>query len=57
MRILWSRLLGFLFSKRLDSDLDRQIRAHVALIAEELERRGMPPGVARREAIKADVHP
>jgi len=52
VRILWSRLRGFLFARQLDRELDRQVQAHVALIAEDLERKGMPPEEARREAIK-----
>jgi len=52
MRVLWARLRGFLLARKLDRELDRQIQSHVALIAEDLERRGMTPKEARREALK-----
>ncbi|MBL8232869.1 MAG: ABC transporter permease [Bryobacterales bacterium] len=52
MRMLWSRIRGFVFAGRLDRDLDREIEAHVALIAEGLVERGISPGEARRMAIR-----
>ncbi|MDX2151702.1 MAG: ABC transporter permease [Bryobacteraceae bacterium] len=52
MRTLWTRLRGFLFARRLDRDLERQIESHIALHVEDLVRGGMSPQEARRQAAR-----
>ncbi len=47
------RRLRTLFSKdRVEHELDEELRAHVDMEAEDLVRRGMEPGRARREALR-----
>jgi hypothetical protein len=44
--------LGALFRRRrLEAELDEELRAHLELMIEDNERRGMPPEEARREAL------
>jgi predicted permease len=50
MRILWSRCVALLRSRRMDESLDEELRTHIDLAAEENERRGIPADEARRQA-------
>jgi predicted permease len=54
MRVIWRFFarLGNLFSRRrADEDFGAEIEAHLALMQEDLERRGMAPAEARRQAL------
>jgi predicted permease len=50
MRRLVSRLLNVLGVRGRDADLDREIRAHLALLQDAHEAKGMPPDEAKRAA-------
>jgi predicted permease len=50
LRIFASRLLGIFKKRKLDGDLDRELRAHIDALAEENMRRGMNEQEARRAA-------
>jgi len=52
LRTLMSRCLGFVLGKRMDSDLDDELRSHVDFAVEENLGRGMPEAEARREALR-----
>ncbi|MGH9417911.1 MAG: ADOP family duplicated permease [Terriglobales bacterium] len=49
-RRAWARLGAWLRPRRADAEMEREMAAHLALIAEEHERRGMTPQAARRAA-------
>ena len=51
LRVLVSRVRAFLVHRRLDQDFEQELEAHVALLAEENIRRGLPPDEARRLAL------
>jgi macrolide transport system ATP-binding/permease protein len=42
IRILLSRSLAFFRRRKLDEDLDEELRTHIDLAAEEYLKRGMP---------------
>lgn len=46
----WSSLHNLFFQKRLDDDLDREVRSHFDLLTDENLRAGMPLKEARRQA-------
>jgi putative ABC transport system permease protein len=46
----WSRVRALFSARRLDADFDREMAAHLDLLAEEYVRRGMPVDAARRAA-------
>src|SRR5580700_5051042 len=50
LRIFASRLLGIFKKRKLDDDLDRELRAHIDALAEENMRRGMNEQEARHAA-------
>ncbi len=50
MRRFLERILNLLGVRRLDHDLTREIDAHLALLQETYEARGLPPAAARRAA-------
>jgi predicted permease len=50
LRVLASRLLGFFRKRRLDEDLDVELRSHLELLTAENVRRGMTPEEARHAA-------
>jgi putative ABC transport system permease protein len=50
MRVFFERLLNSLRIRRPENDLAREIDAHLALMQEAYEARGMDPGAARRAA-------
>src|SRR5206468_1464602 len=50
LRVIASRIHGFLTTRRLDQDLEQELQAHLALLTEENMRRGLTPQDARREA-------
>src|SRR5690349_19315180 len=50
MRRFLARLLEFVRAGHRDTDLRREIDAHLALMQEDFERRGMTPDAARRAA-------
>jgi hypothetical protein len=52
MRILWSRFVALIRRKKLDSELDEEVRAHIEFAVEENERRGMTEGEARTAALR-----
>ena len=51
LRVLVSRLLGLLGKRRLEDDLDAELRSHLELLTAENVRRGMTPEEARRNAL------
>jgi predicted permease len=53
IRILFSRLLGALRRRSLESDFDAEVQTHLDMLAAENERRGMDPGEARQEALRS----
>ena len=53
LRILASRLVGFMRKNRLDRDLDEELTAHLEMAIEEYERRGMSREDARRAALRS----
>src|SRR6185503_16370863 len=50
MRSLWKRLLGTFGRRRAEADVDAELRAHLALHADEHMRAGMSPAEAFRDA-------
>lgn len=52
LREQWSRIRGSLRRQSFETDLDQEIEAHVALLVEEFERRGLSPEAARTAARK-----
>src|SRR6478609_3173506 len=50
MRRFFERLLNLLRLRWPDQDLDREIDAHLALLQDSYEARGLPPDAARRAA-------
>src|SRR5262245_50510361 len=50
MRSLWRRLIGTVGRRRAEADIDAELRAHLALHADEQVRAGMSPAEARRAA-------
>ncbi|HYZ85538.1 MAG TPA: ABC transporter permease, partial [Bryobacteraceae bacterium] len=46
----WNRLSGSLFGRRREDDLDEELEAHIRLLADDNERRGLPPDEAIRQA-------
>ena len=53
IRILLSRSAALFRSKKLDADLDEELRAHIDLAIEENRRRGMNEPQARNAALRA----
>src|SRR5258708_39593906 len=53
VRQLFAKLETFLFRGRAERDLAREIDAHLALLQDEFERRGMAPDAARLAARRA----
>jgi predicted permease len=53
MRILIARIAALFRRRRLDADLDEELRAHIDLAIEENIQRGMPPQQARTAALRA----
>jgi putative ABC transport system permease protein len=45
-----SRIRGLLLARRLDDEFDREVSAHIAMLADEHVRRGLTPEAARRAA-------
>src|SRR5260370_33304665 len=45
-----SRIRGAVLRRRMEEEFSSEIEAHLGLLAEDLVRRGMTPGEARREA-------
>jgi len=52
LRAWASRVRGFLARRKLDADLDEELRSHVEFAVEENLRRGLTPDEARREALR-----
>ena len=50
MRLLLSRIKGFLLGRRLDRDLDDEVRFHLEMAQQEHVRRGMSATDARAAA-------
>src|SRR5215510_5190741 len=46
-----SRLVSVFRRKKLDQDFDEEFAGHIDLLTEQKERRGLPRGEARRQAI------
>jgi putative ABC transport system permease protein len=54
IRVQWIAKLSALFgARRADDEMTREMRAHLDLIADDLERQGMPPEAARAAARRA----
>jgi predicted permease len=52
LRIAWSRCAALFRTRKLDADLDEELRAHIELAAEENVRRGMTVEEARTAALR-----
>jgi macrolide transport system ATP-binding/permease protein len=52
MRVLLSRMFGLLSNRRLDAELDEEVREHIDLAVEERVRRGVSREQARIEALR-----
>ena len=52
LRIFLARLTGAFRPNRLDDDLRAQIDEHIAEATDEYVRQGVPPGEARRRAMR-----
>ncbi len=50
LRVMGSRLLGLFRKRRLDENLDEELRSHLQLLTDEKMRRGMTPQEAREAA-------
>jgi hypothetical protein len=50
LRVLGSRICGFVLGNRVDDDFDRELQSHLEMLTEENLRRGMEPEEARRVA-------
>jgi predicted permease len=53
LRRFFARLVAFLFRARAERELGREIDAHLTLLQDEFERRGLTPDAARRAAKRA----
>ena len=53
MRRFLARCLAFLQRGRAEREMERELASHLALIAEDFERRGLPPAEARLAALRA----
>jgi predicted permease len=52
LRTIFSRIAALFRRRRLDADLDEELRAHIDLAVEENIQRGMPPQQARTAALR-----
>lgn len=52
LRVFVRRLRGIFLKRKLDLELEEEIRAHLAMQTEDNERRGMSPEEARRAALR-----
>src|SRR5882724_57357 len=52
-RVLASRIRGLFFKRRLERELDEELRAHIEMLTEENMRKGMTPEDARYVARRA----
>ncbi len=52
VRRAWRRLLSHLGNARVESDLEREVATHIALLEEDFLRKGMSPQDAHREACR-----
>ncbi len=52
LKVVFSRLTGLFRRKRLEHDLDEDVRTHIEMLAEENRRKGMTPEEARRAAMR-----
>jgi predicted permease len=50
LRRVWSKILGLFQNDRLEEELDREMRTHLALLEEEFRRKGLAEDEARRAA-------
>ena len=50
LRVAYHRVKALFAGKTLDRDMDKEMRAHLDLLAEEYERSGISPEEARRAA-------
>src|SRR6266851_3697954 len=50
LRVLGSRIRGFVLGHRVDDDFDRELQSHLEMLTDENVRRGMAPEEARRAA-------
>src|SRR6516225_1153064 len=53
MRRLWAKFANLIRPGRADREMEREMEAHLALMAEEFARRGMPVEHAERAARRA----
>ena len=53
IRTIWSRTASLFRSKRLDAELEEELRTHIALAQEEHMQRGMSPQHARSAALRS----
>jgi putative ABC transport system permease protein len=52
VKLAWRRVIALFTSGSIDRDIDKELRLHVDLLAEEYERAGMSPESARRAALR-----
>src|ERR1700675_704228 len=52
-RRIIAKLRGLVANKRAEEDLAREVASHLTLLADDFERRGMPPEEARLDARRA----
>jgi predicted permease len=52
LRVLLARVAALFATRRLDAELDAEIRAHLDLLADEHQRRGLSPADARAAALR-----
>ncbi len=52
VKLAWRRVIALFTSGSIDRDIDKELRLHVDLLAEEYERAGMSPEDARRAALR-----
>jgi predicted permease len=52
LRTIWIRIAGMFRRRRLDGELDEELRAHLEMAAEENQRRGMPADEAWKAALR-----
>jgi macrolide transport system ATP-binding/permease protein len=53
LRVLMQRLLALFRTRRLEQDLDEELRAHLEMLVEENRRKGIPPEEARYAALRS----
>src|SRR5437667_7435489 len=53
LRVSWSRLLALFRKRKLEQELDEEVRSHLEMLIEENRRKGMTPEEARYAALRS----